>query len=287
MAMTIQSIPVAIATPSYQIETITPEYAERVLADNNIGNRPYRRSKVLELVHIIRSGQWIPTSNDAICFAPDGTLINGQHRLMAIVASLCTVQSLVGRNIPHEAYRGMDRGTQRSYADTVYAMGIENHNDVAAAARFVINNARGFGIGDLSVDKVYSSNGGNGRPVTIYEIETFVKHHPFIQEAVELAGKCKKIVRNRSLSSWIFAQHYKRNDMDAVARFIEAMNVLDGNIEQDTCSAVVIGRQLIRYKAERRKIDDSSLFVSLDIAFNEFVKGTSRLKGYVLSKGAK
>lgn len=285
MAMTIQSIPVAIAAPSYQIETITPEYAERVLANNNVGNRPYRRGKVLELVHIIRSGQWIPTSNDAICFAPDGTLINGQHRLMAIVAAKVAVQSLVGRNIPHEAYRGMDRGTIRTFSDTVYSMGIANYNEVAAATRKTITCARTLNLPEVSVNNVY--DGGGARKLTVYEVEAFVKQHPFICDAVAMSFKCKSIIPVSTVASWVFVQHYNQKDMSMVARFIDAMNVLSGDIVQSACPAVVIGRQLIRYKTERRKVDDESVWASLDIAFNEFSKGQTRHRGYVLSKVVK
>lgn len=72
--------------------TVTPEMAERWLADNP-HNRPIRKERVEELCEKIRSGKWRPSP--PIEVFDTGRLWNGQHRLTAIVQTGCAVELLV------------------------------------------------------------------------------------------------------------------------------------------------------------------------------------------------
>lgn len=70
---------------SYKIGPVlmTPQAAVCLL-ECNASNRPKRSSHIEHLASIIRRGEFRAT-NDAVTVLEDGTLANGQHRLMAIV----------------------------------------------------------------------------------------------------------------------------------------------------------------------------------------------------------
>ena len=66
------------------IETITPEMAAEFLTNNFINNRDIKPTAVKRFASMIKRGDW-QISCDAIGFDEHGNLINGQHRMSAVV----------------------------------------------------------------------------------------------------------------------------------------------------------------------------------------------------------
>lgn len=97
------------------IETISPERARRYLASNT-SNRAVRAAWVQRLAGMIRDGQWKLT-HQGIAFDPAGRLIDGQHRLLAIVAANKPAQLMVAREVEEDSYRHIDGGAPRTFAD--------------------------------------------------------------------------------------------------------------------------------------------------------------------------
>jgi hypothetical protein len=119
-------------------EDITPEIAKRYLA-RNLANRNLRESTVRAYELDMRSGNWAST-HQGIAFNDRGDLIDGQHRLTAIVRSGVTVRMLVTRGIPVEqgatkTMDAVDRGAVRSIQDQLKLQhGFRNpYRDVGAA----------------------------------------------------------------------------------------------------------------------------------------------------------
>jgi hypothetical protein len=77
-----------------QLKTVSPAQASKWLKEANVTNRVIRMAHVNRLKNTILSGKWIVT-HQGIAFAEDGTLIDGQHRLMAIEAAGKPVDVLV------------------------------------------------------------------------------------------------------------------------------------------------------------------------------------------------
>jgi len=116
------------------IETITPDVA-RAMLGHNTANRGLRRQRVVSYADQMARGQWLETG-DPIKFAPDGTLLDGQHRLAAVIESGATVRMAVARNVNRDAYRIIDTGLGRTPGD---GLGPEVANAAvkAAAARLL------------------------------------------------------------------------------------------------------------------------------------------------------
>lgn len=97
---------------------ITPEMAANMLITNR-RNRSIRTKFVKQLVEIIKEGQWNPYLPDHIAFYEDGTLANGQHRLLAIKTAGIPCYAKIDENIPLSSSVFIDTGKSRSYCDNV------------------------------------------------------------------------------------------------------------------------------------------------------------------------
>jgi len=122
--------------PNVSIEEITPEKAKAMLAANT-GNRKLRENHVAALARDIAAGNW-QLNGDAIRFNCDGTLIDGQHRLAAVVKSSTPIQSLVVEGIDIGAKATIDTGAKRSAGDYFGFNGIKDPYGVASACRYAM-----------------------------------------------------------------------------------------------------------------------------------------------------
>jgi hypothetical protein len=120
-----------------QLIKITPAMANTYLSKNDC-NRTVRVRYMECLANDMRQGRWV-TTHQGICLSEDGRLIDGQHRLLAIVASGVTVLMWVCTEIKEKTDDGkftfdaIDRGSTRGIGDQLYVRhGIKNANRVAA-----------------------------------------------------------------------------------------------------------------------------------------------------------
>lgn len=91
---------------------VTPELATKWLEKND-DNRPLRESVVREHAADMRADAW-PLTNQTIGFSKDGKLIDGQHRLWAIVESDTSVVLRVVVGVVGDIHLPIDVGAKRS-----------------------------------------------------------------------------------------------------------------------------------------------------------------------------
>jgi hypothetical protein len=96
-----------------RVMLVTPELATRWLEKNHEENRPIRWQAVEAMANDIRSGAFKLT-HQAIAFSEAGALLDGQHRLSAVVTSGESVRMLVVRNTAGEFSDPIDRGRPRA-----------------------------------------------------------------------------------------------------------------------------------------------------------------------------
>lgn len=125
-------------------EDITPEIAQQYLTLNIDNNRNPLADRIDRIARDMVNGDWIVTA-DPIKFNEDGKLIDGQHRLRAILRSKTTVRMLVARNVPEDAVLVIDTGATRTVAQTlkIHNSGVKNRSTVVAIAQIVNAYDRG------------------------------------------------------------------------------------------------------------------------------------------------
>lgn len=160
--------------PKVSVVAVSPETAQRWL-DRNDNNRRIRPATVAQYARDMANGRWQITG-ESIKFNDDGSLLDGQHRLAAIVKSGATVQLVVMRGIPTAAQRVMDSGRARTAADALTMKGERFTSVLAATARIAL------GVAADAPDP------GKYAP-THAEIEGFVTEHPDLRAAAEFASQ--------------------------------------------------------------------------------------------------
>src|SRR5215469_2042244 len=105
--------------PEYDLVQVTPEVATTWLRLNK-SNRPLRKATIVRLAKMMEKGEFKDDHPDHIMFDENGYLINGQHRLHAIVRSQKTAQMRVLRHVPRDMAYHIDIGVRRTIEDSVW-----------------------------------------------------------------------------------------------------------------------------------------------------------------------
>lgn len=167
-----------------EMTTITPEVAKEMLEHNTENYRRIKRDRVAQYARQMALGLW-RENGEGIQFSEDGTLLNGQHRLNAVVESGATVQMLVVRGVKKENGVTYDYGSARTWSDFAKGcLGHSLHTAIGGAVSLIIamqlGNNTHIGISaaekmdyyerhqdDLYKAFVFCSGGNRKRPLRI------------------------------------------------------------------------------------------------------------------------
>ena len=97
-----------------RVLTVTPAHAEKWL-EMNTDNRRIRPSHVRHLAKQMELGRWM-LSPEPIVFSPQ-RLLDGQHRLSAVLMSGCTIEASVALVQNEDVFRVLDQGVNRNNSD--------------------------------------------------------------------------------------------------------------------------------------------------------------------------
>lgn len=122
--------------PTMEWVNVTPKLAAKWL-ESNEGNRHVRQRDVQKYARDMLAGAWDRTA-EPIKFSPTGRLLDGQHRLLAIIEAGVTARLAVAYNVPDTAQARMDTGSTRTAADALAMLGVPNYALTAAVARLAL-----------------------------------------------------------------------------------------------------------------------------------------------------
>lgn len=154
--------------PHQEIMEVSPDDA-RALLEQNKHNRNVNQNLVIHYARAMRDGLW---NFDAtpIRLAPDGELLDGQHRLLAVVVSKTTQRFSVWFNIDPATQSTMDTGRKRTFSD---ALAIAGEKQTAVLAT-VIGIAYRYDKGARNVQLVA---GGSGAMAMVPELMTYFQQN--------------------------------------------------------------------------------------------------------------
>lgn len=185
--------------PNIELVDITPELAAEWIA-RNTHNRPLRQRLVARYARDMTAGRW-RWNGEPFRWASEDWLIDGQHRLHAIVRAETTVTMLVINNLPREAQETIDTGASRTFADTLALRDEAHAKATAALVRKIASWEQGT---RRSFDK-----GRAGLEFSISELSEVLESHPEIRH---IAGESNRLASKSGLSPslvglawWIFS----------------------------------------------------------------------------------
>lgn len=178
------------------VETVTPMCAEEWLG-KNLTNRTVRYRVVHAYARDMVSGSWQLTG-EPVKFSVHGRLLDGQHRLHAVIEAGVPVEMLVVRGLPESTQTVMDSGARRTAGDALKLRGEASYTHLAAASR--------LGIAFLGGEALE----GRSTAPTHTEILKFIDEHPDLREAVALAAHHRNGIdipqSVLALSAWILSR---------------------------------------------------------------------------------
>ena len=142
------------------IQIISPTMAKHWLETTNIHNRKISKALVSKIATDILQGRWV-VNGQAISFNISSHLVDGQHRLRAIVKADKDVQALVVTGLPLDAFSTVDSGKARTNGDVFNLEGIPNAINVVTVIRAVLIECYGSSCRTLSSSRLlntYSEN---------------------------------------------------------------------------------------------------------------------------------
>lgn len=213
-------VPMTITSTS-EIVMVTPSMAKLWLSLNTV-NRHIRSNKVIQYACDMLDGNWKLTG-EAIKFSATGRLLDGQHRLKAVIEADVAVLMFVVRGLPDDTQPYMDTGMARLASDNFHIAG-ENHPTVlSGAARIGIIVDRGLLYRDKKL-----------QPTSHAQVYAWVEMHPSIRRSVHYmqSGTPKKVLLRPSVRAYCHFRFAEVN-ADAADEFFASLgsliNIPDGS----------------------------------------------------------
>lgn len=198
---------------------VTPEMAAEFLQNNRSNRKNVRWAQVLKYAAMMKSGTW-GDGDSALCFSPEGEMLNGQHRCFAIIEAGVSVMMLVQRNVPVSAILNMDAGVPRNFADALHFQGETSTNQLAAAIRLASM------VSDGTLRPAHRTLAP--QPVLLQ----FLEDNPELRESVRMAQSVHKQVDCSgmvlSVAHWMIA---RKNGSELADAFLRAMSLRIGEPE--------------------------------------------------------
>lgn len=209
------------ALPGTDIERVdvTPEQAQQWLALNR-HNRSLRERQADLYAMDMASGDWRWTG-ETIKFANDGSLIDGQHRLRAVVIADVTVPFLVVRGLEAVAQEDVDRGLPRKFYDVLRLRGEVNASLLSALVRRVNAWEKGY---RRDISKAPATAAQMLRTLEAHpDLRDFAREAHRISEGTDLSGSLI------SFAWWTTAQIDEEDAAFFFERFADGQNLIKGD----------------------------------------------------------
>lgn len=242
-----------------RVVEITPEEAIDLLDTNYEGQRRVKKQNVDKLVEVMRSGKWDPYVGDLIRVTRDGILIDGQHRLTAVVEAETPCESLYSDSYDIRDFPFVDTGLSRSAADVIGS--VASGTETAALVKAILN-WREFG---LNYRRVFVAPHSNGVIAETYReigcaVDEAVRGGRSIYEGLGVKGS--------RLGVSLFFYLANMVDPEALDKFSAA--------SRDDTKMVIVRTFFLRAAAAGKKLGPQDIFSVLSTAWNDGLTGRAR-----------
>lgn len=180
-----------------EVREVSPALAE-VWLTKNTHNRRLRKWTIQAYASDMAAGDWSFTG-EPITFADDGKLLDGQHRLRAIVEAGVTIPLVVVHGLNSRAQEDTDRGVPRKFFDVLTLRGEVNATHLASITRRVHQWKLG--------ERRNLDTGTTGATVAQY-LRTLDEHpeiRDFVKDAKRIAKTCELPASIVGLLWWVFS----------------------------------------------------------------------------------
>lgn len=172
---------------TYTRELVTPSIARQWLGKRPDNQRVEKRGKITAYARDMKSGRWDELTAEFIKFDENGSLIDGQNRLLAVILADVSITFDVAHGLPSAAMLVLDSGAPRGAADAMKVSGVASRARGAAIVRWSI-------LWDAGI---YTGTGGRLHPTNSEVVERYATDQGVYNAAASRATDCQ----NRGLAT--------------------------------------------------------------------------------------
>ncbi|MGW0681793.1 hypothetical protein ACWD2L_00325 [Streptomyces sp. NPDC002754] len=207
---------------AFERTEITPAMAAKWLAEANSHNRGTRPDRVEAYARDILAKTWLE-NGDALRFDENGVLLDGQHRLAAIVEADKAIPMFVVTGLPPEAQETMDSGIRRTLSDVLQLRGEIDVHTLAAVVR------RALTYTHYSGDRMHGFTRRD--TFTAAECLDFLNRHPelrsYTKHGKTIARSCFIPASAVGVAYWLFDRLDGPDTSEFMARLQSGANIDD------------------------------------------------------------
>lgn len=235
-----------------KVMTITPAMARDMLLLNT-KNRRLNESHVKHLANEIKQRRW-KLNGDAIRFSGN-QLLDGQHRLNAIIQANVPVDSVVIDGIEGDVFDTIDIGNTRSASDLLSIHGEKNTTLLAAALKIIAQHRRGVLAHKPKISHC--------------ELEEVLIKNPGIRNSVSF---CERHPAKRIISKAVYAAfHYLFSEANPELADRFWLSIANGTQLIESNASHLLRERLIRNALSKEKISRNEVISLVIRAWNHTI----------------
>lgn len=247
-------------TITMKVEYITPEIAIEYLK-RNFNNRKADQRVIEYYADQMTKGNW-RLSPEGVSFDKLGRLIDGQHRLFAVIKADMTIPFMVTKGFGEDVFQTVNTGKNRSANDVFNIENIPNSSSISSGIKLYVNLKNNFNVvtkgnKHLKLSNVDMLNIYNSDPDFYQEV---------FKKTVSIYLKLRLLRKSEIFSFYVYLIKNKHHSAEKVDQFFEEFNTYSKN---DTIN--LFRNRLIKdksIKTSEKPIIKRALFVK---TWNSFI----------------
>lgn len=253
------------------VRTITPQDAKKILKSSNHPNRTLRKARTYIYADDMKNGNWLMTG-EPIIMDDDNNLLNGQHRLEAVVLSEIPQDFILVRGIDKKAFIAMDSGQLRTPGDMLTISGIvsgtQQGKPLGVACSYAITYALGIPRRAATGPQITKSGNIHRAPNDSANLVAYAKKHPAVVKSVNFTLKLIKGVKPLlpiAVVAWV---HYETTKIDADLADKFVMSFVTGSGLRAGDAVSTLREACIENKTARQKHHHEDILAGIVKAWN-------------------
>ena len=260
--------PIAPAAPTTPVGTTIPPISAKIvmmdpamakiILERNTRNRPIRAAHVERYARDMRESRW-QLNGETIIISDLGNLMNGQHRLHAVIKANVMVPMMIAEGVPDSAFSTLDAGMSRSAGDVLSMRGIVRAHQVAAVTRMILNYKNGSPINTARSNREIE--------------ESFVKH-PDIEQKLQEYAVLTRLGHGSMVSTicYLAEKYGTDSDRQKAKEFVEGVS--SGANLSVTDPRLVFRNKLIAFASDpARRPEQTVVWYFTQRALNYYIEG--------------
>lgn len=252
----------------FRIENITPTKASEYLETSPYNRLTVSTKRVVKnYASAMIRGEW-SLNGESIVFDKEGRLLDGHHRMAAVVEAGIPITFSVCRGVDREAFTTYNCGLRTNVGQILSMKEVKNSTLIASMI--------GINFNLVNSGKIYANNGigpsGSATRTVTDDYNTYMNDRDGYDNIASTAQRLKSYA-NMMKNSWIggmiyFLTHTGGYSMDYVLAFFEALCKIDTS---EISSADALKKFIIRNKMSNMNVENSYMFALLVKAWNAYV----------------